>query len=158
MKLMMIVAKDKNNVIGNNNELPWYLPEDLKYFKNTTTGFPIIMGRNTFESIGFPLPKRENIILTRNENYEANGCTIINSIDELMLREDTGFVIGGSEIFKQFMPVVEKIFITRIEEEFEGDSFFPEIGNEWEIISSVKGLKDEKNPFDYFFEVYTRKN
>lgn len=158
MKLWIIVAHDKNGVIGKNNELPWNLPEDLKYFKKKTTNYPIIMGRKTFESIGKPLPNRENIILTRDENYAVENCKVINSIQKLLFRSDVGFVIGGSEIFNQFLPFVDKLFITRIDHEFEGDTYFQNYNNnnEWKLVSSVKGIKDEKNPYDYFFEIYDR--
>ncbi|MDF2534034.1 MAG: dihydrofolate reductase [Bacillales bacterium] len=156
MKILMIVACDKNGVIGKNNQLPWYLPEDLKYFKKRTTGYPVIMGRKTFESIGKPLPNRENIILTRDTDYTIEGCKIIHSTNELMFRSDVGFVIGGAEVFNQFMSIADKLFITRIDHEFGGDTYFQELGDEWKLVESTQGIKDEKNPYDYFFEVYHR--
>ncbi|MNJ90147.1 Dihydrofolate reductase [compost metagenome] len=158
MKLFIIVAHDKNKLIGKNNELPWNLPEDLKYFKKKTTNYPVIMGRKTFESIGKALPNRKNIILTRDKDYSAENCRVINSTLELSIRSDVGFVIGGSEIFNLLMPFVDKLFITRIDHEFEGDTYFSNYDdNEWKLISSEKGVKDEKNPYDYFFEVYDRR-
>jgi dihydrofolate reductase len=160
--ISIIVAMDENKVIGKNNQLPWHLPADLAYFKQVTMGHPIIMGRKTHESIGRVLPGRENVILTRNRDYFAEGCTIIHSIDDLVEWEkrqnDEIFVIGGAEIFKQTLPITEKLYITKIHHHFTGDTYFPEYDeSDWELIWQQKGVKDEKNPYDYDFVIYERR-
>lgn len=160
--LSFIFAMDKNRVIGKNNDLPWRLPEDLKFFKRVTMGHPIVMGRKTHESIGRALPGRENIIVTRDNNYKAEGCTVIHSVSEVERigkeSEEEVFVIGGSELFKATFDAADRLYITYIEEEFEGDTFFPEFDEkEWKLLSKDKGLKDEKNIYDYFFMIYERK-
>ncbi|MCQ6275156.1 dihydrofolate reductase [Bacillus sp. V3B] len=157
-----IVAMDKNRVIGKNNQLPWYLPADLQFFKRVTMGHPIIMGRKTYESIGKPLPGRENIIVTRNQEYKVEGCTVIHSVEELTKfteeKQEEVFVIGGAELFQVTFPNVDRLYITMIEHEFEGDTFFPEFNEtDWNLISTEKGPKDEKNPYDYSFNIYERK-
>lgn len=161
--ISFIVAMDENRVIGKDNQLPWHLPEDLKYFKRVTMGHPIIMGRKTFESIGRPLPGRENIILTGNHEYHHDGCYVMHSLEELLeyCRKDEEkeyFVIGGAEIFRLLFPYADRLYITKIRHQFEGDTFFPLFPmSEWEIVSREKGIKDEKNPYDYEFLVFERK-
>ena len=157
----IMAAMSNNNVIGKNNQLPWSLPEDLKMFKKVTSGKKIVMGRKTFESLPGILPNREHLVLTRSEfNIEHPQVKVFNSIDEIINYcdpMDSVYVIGGSEIFKQFMPLVNKMFITIIRHDFEGDTYFPEIKqSEWEATSWTRGIKDEKNPYDYFFKVYQR--
>jgi dihydrofolate reductase len=159
--ISFIVAMDKNRVIGKNNQLPWHLPADLAFFKQVTMGHPIIMGRKTFESIGRVLPGRENIILTRDTEYKVEGCTVINSVDKIKEfeknRNEELFVIGGAEIFKETFKISDRLYITLIDSEFEGDTYFPEFNqNDWTIVSKEKGLKDEKNPFDYYFIVFDK--
>ncbi|WP_020060713.1 dihydrofolate reductase [Bacillus sp. 123MFChir2] len=159
--ISLLVAMDKNRLIGKENQLPWHLPADLAYFKKVTMGHPIIMGRKTFESIGRPLPGRTNIILTRNPNYEMEGCKVIHSINDVKKMDEQMneelFVIGGAEIFKEVLPFADRLYITKIEEVFEGDTFFPEINyNEWEEISVTQGVTDEKNPYTYAYHVYGR--
>lgn len=160
MSISYIVAMDRNRVIGRENQLPWRLPADLKFFKNTTMGHTIVMGRKTYESIGKPLPGRTNVIMTQNRDYEAPGCVIVHSIEELMDRygDEEVFVTGGSELFRLFMPYVDKMYITRIEHEFEGNTVFPEFDEQqWEITWSEQGIKDEKNPYTYFFQKHEKK-
>lgn len=152
--LSIIVAMDTNNLIGNNNALPWHLPADLAYFKRTTTGFPVIMGRKTYESIGFPLPQRENIILTRDDAYEVKGCSTITSLDDIP-RTDA-FIIGGSTIYTQTLAHVDRLYITRIHHEFTGDAYFPAISEEWQLSSEEHHTKDEHNAYDYSFLIYTK--
>lgn len=160
--ISILVAMDKNRVIGVNNQLPWHLPADLQYFKRITMGNPIIMGRKTFDSIGRVLPGRENVVLTRSENYSPPGCTIIHSVEEIKTlraerKEEELFVIGGAELFRQVLDFTDRLYITQIEAEFEGDTFFPEINlDEWNLISKEKGIKDEKNPYEYYFLMYER--
>ncbi|WCK53394.1 dihydrofolate reductase [Aneurinibacillus sp. Ricciae_BoGa-3] len=158
--IAIIVAIDLNNTIGKNNSLPWHLPADLAYFKTVTMGHPIVMGRKTHEAIGRPLPGRQNIILTRDPGYEAEGCTIAHSVDEILdtyINQDL-FVIGGAEVIKTFLPYTDKLYVTRIEERFEGDVFLPQIkSTEWRIVSSRQGITDVNNPYTYYFLIYERK-
>jgi dihydrofolate reductase len=158
-----IVAMDQNRVIGKDNRLPWHLPADLAYFKKVTMGHAIIMGRKTFESIGRPLPGRENVIVTRNQSFQAEGCTVIHSIEEVCQfaakRNDEVFVIGGAELFRVTLPFAERLYVTKIEANFPGDTFYPAFDeSEWQLVSYTKGKKDEKNPYDYAFIVYERKH
>ena len=155
-----LVAMDKNRLIGKDNDLPWRLPADLAYFKKVTMGHPIIMGRKTFEAIGKPLPGRRNIIVTRNEQYKQPGCEVLYSIGDIYKVGDgieEVFVIGGAEIFKEVLPMMDRLYVTYIDEEFEGDTYFPNINdNEWRIISEEPGITDKKNPYHYRFVVYER--
>ncbi|WP_057764040.1 dihydrofolate reductase [Cytobacillus praedii] len=160
--ISLMWAMDNNHVIGYNNQLPWHLPEDLKFFKSTTLGHPIAMGRKTWDSIGRPLPGRENIVITRNPEFLCEGCTVLNSVEALLeysrQKADEIFVIGGAEIFKLILPDADKLYLTRIYDEFKGDTFFPELNmEEWSLLSREQGIKDEKNPYDYEFMIYKRK-
>ncbi|MFS1512768.1 dihydrofolate reductase [Chengkuizengella sp. SCS-71B] len=158
--LSIIFAMDQNRLIGKDNQLPWRLPADLAFFKKTTLQHPVLMGRKTYESIGRPLPNRKNIILTQNKNYEAEGCIVVNTIEDALneCNDEENFVIGGSEIYKLLLPYVNKLYVTHIEHVFNGDSYFPEIDEKiWEQTNKVKGIKDEKNPYDYYFITYKRK-
>ena len=155
--IKIIAAMSKNRVIGNSNSLIWSLPTDLKRFKQLTTGHTVIMGRKTYESIGKPLPNRRNIIITRDENYQVSGCEIANSLEEALLlcREDA-FIIGGGEIYKQSLPIADKIYLTLIHEDFQGDTSFPEIGDEWVKVSREDHDSDDKNPHKYSFIEYEK--
>jgi dihydrofolate reductase len=160
--ISLIWAMDENRVIGLHNELPWRLPEDLKFFKSVTMGHPIAMGRKTYESIGKPLPGRENIVITRDEAFRPEGCVIMNSIEELLeytaQKDDEVFVIGGAEIFKEVLPKADRLYLTMIHEQFEGDTYFPVFDiDKWQLETREKGLKDNKNPYDYEFLIYKRK-
>lgn len=160
--ISLIWAMDENRVIGKNNQLPWHLPEDLKFFKRVTMGHPIAMGRKTHDSIGRNLPGRENIVITRQNDFQCDGCTVLHSVQELVdyaaEKNKEVFVIGGAEIFKQILPFADRLYLTQIYDRFEGDTFFPELNmEEWELISQEKGIKDEKNPYDYEFLIYHRK-
>jgi dihydrofolate reductase len=153
----IIVATSKNKVIGNSNSLIWHLPADLKRFKETTTGNTIVMGRKTYESIGKPLPNRRNIIITRDFNYEVEGCEIVNSLEEaLMISNHNCFIIGGGEIYKQSMEIADKLYLTLIHDDFEGDTTFPEIGSEWKMVTSQDFEPDEKNKHKYSFIEYMK--
>lgn len=161
--ISFVVAMDNNRVIGKDNDLPWHLPEDLKFFKRVTMGHPIVMGRKTHESIGRVLPGRENIIVTRDKYYLSDGCTVLHSINEVKdLARENGeeiFVIGGAEIFKELFTMADRLYITHIDEEFEGDTYFPLFSeNDWELVSNERGIKDEKNPYIYSFKVYDKKD
>ncbi|MBT2630767.1 dihydrofolate reductase [Bacillus sp. ISL-101] len=160
--ISLIVAMDQNRVIGKNNKLPWHLPADLQYFKKVTMGHPIVMGRKTFESIGRVLPGRENVIVTRNQEFKAEGCVVLHDIAQIKMFADNHdeevFVIGGAEIFKEILPFTDRLYITEIHETFEGDTFFPEIDeNEWDEISSNPGEIDGKNRFAHDFIILQKK-
>ncbi len=159
MKLSMILALGKNRAIGKDNKMPWYLPADFKYFKNTTMGCPIIMGRKTFQSIGKPLPGRKSVIITRNSEFKFEGCVVVASLHEALecvKDHDNAFIIGGGEIYRQAMPLADEIHITEIQEEFDADTFFPELPTEFIEISRDKNSPDEKNKFFYDFVVYKK--
>jgi dihydrofolate reductase len=162
MQISIIVAVANNNVIGLNNQMLWHLPADLKRFKNLTMGHHIIMGRKTYESIGKPLIGRKSIIITHNQNYKAENCLIVNNINEALNigyenNENEIFIIGGAQIFNQTLNLADKIYLTKIYENFDGDTFFPNIDlKKWELISQEHFLKDEKNKFDYSFVCYNK--
>lgn len=161
--LSIIVAIANNNVIGKDNKLIWHLPEDLKRFKSLTSGKTIIMGRKTFESLGRVLPNRKHIILTRNkmlkiENQDVKVITDFNDIEKYINSNEECFVIGGASIYKLLMPFTKKMYVTKIDEEFEADTYFPKIDeNDWKIESTEKGITDEKNPYKYEYINYVRK-
>lgn len=161
--LSIIVAKSKNNVIGKNNRLIWHLPEDLKRFKALTSGKTIIMGRKTFESLGRVLPNRKHIVITKNLDFKIDNemVEIIHDIKELEKYIDSDeecFVIGGGIIYNMLMPYADKIYATVIDEEFEGDTYFPMIDDKiWKIEKKEKGLKNEDNPYDYEYIDYLRR-
>jgi len=155
--IKIIVAMSNNRVIGNNNELIWRLSSDLKRFKELTTGHQVVMGRKTYESIGKPLPNRRNIIITRNLEYEVNGCEVVSSLEEaLLLTNNDCFIIGGGEIYKQSLEVADKIYLTLVHKDFEGDTTFPELGKEWATIDTKDFDADEKNEYNYSFIEYDR--
>jgi dihydrofolate reductase len=161
--ISLLLAADENNVIGYQNQLPWHLPADLKYFKNQTWGMPVVMGRKTFESIGKPLPGRTNIVITRNPAWVFEKVDVVHTLDEaLTVSEALGvkeiFVIGGAEIFKSALPRATRIYLTRIHHRFEGDVFFPPFSTaEWQLIKSHTHQPDEKNKYAYTFETWERR-
>lgn len=160
MKLSLIAAVAKNNIIGNDNKLIWHLPADLKHFKNTTSGHTIIMGRKTFDSIGKPLPNRRNIIVTRNEELEIEGCEIYHTLQDAIdacSKEGEVFIVGGAEIYRQALHAADKIYLTRIYADFEGDATFPTFSlSEWRLNIYVRHHADEKNQYEYSFSEYER--
>lgn len=160
--ISIIVAMDRNRVIGKDNRMPWRLPADLAYFRKVTLGHTVVMGRKTFESIGKPLDGRKNIVLTRDRQYTKEGCTVVHSVEEAlkMIQDDKEcFIIGGAEIYSAFLPYTQKLYITYIDHEFEGDTYFPEINyGEWRMVSRTPGPKNEKISFNYYFEVHERNN
>ena len=153
----IIAAIGLNNALGKDNDLIWHLPADLKRFKETTSGFPIIMGRKTFESIGRPLPNRTNIIVTRNADYHQEGCIVKRSLKEAVesvSNEENAFIIGGAQIYNQAIEygLADRLDITLLQESFEADVYFPEFDKmEWKLISREDFEKDEKNPHNYSF-------
>ena len=160
--LSIIVAVAKNNVIGKDNKLIWYLPEDLKHFKNLTLNHTIIMGRNTFESLGRVLPKRKHIVLSRNKDFCVNDENVeivhnVSEIQQFIDSEDEVCVIGGAKIYELLMPYAKKMYITKINHVYDGDIFFPDIDEaEWKIVKREIGIKDEKNNLDYEYIDYAR--
>ena len=160
--LSIIVAKAKNNVIGKDNSLIWHLPEDLKRFKELTTGHTIIMGRKTFESLGRVLPNRKHIILCNDAelNIDDENVKVLKDISDLedFINDDNeNFVIGGATIYKLLIDKCNKLYITEINQDFEGDVYFPDINLEkWKVVNREKGLKDEKNPYDYEYVTYEK--
>lgn len=159
--ITIIAAIADNNALGKNNDLIWHLPADLKRFKKTTTGHHIIMGRNTFESIGKALPNRTTVIITRNPDYKMEGCIVVNSLEkalEVTKNDETPFIIGGAQIYEQAILIAEKLDITEVHHNFDADVFFPEINkNSWKETSREFFKADKKNKFDYSFIEYKKK-
>jgi dihydrofolate reductase len=164
MILSSIVAASLNHGIGKNNQLPWHLPADLKFFKTTTMGCPVIMGRKTFQSIGRTLPGRKNIVVTRDKNFNSDhqfDIMVVSSLDEALVKmtsENEVFIIGGGEIFKQSMDSVDNIYLTVVKTTLDADVFFPEIDmNKFHLVWEEEHDADEKNDFAYTFMKYERK-
>ena len=161
--LSIIVAIAKNNVIGKDNKLIWHIPEDLKRFKRITTGKTIIMGRNTFLSLGRVLPERKHVVLTHlqetvSDDEQVKTVYSLDDLKEYIENDEENFVIGGAMMYKTLMPYANKMYITEIDQEFEGDVYFPEIDkNEWKEVERIPGLTDEKNPYKYSYVTYIRK-
>lgn len=163
MIVSAIVAMARNRVIGQHNQIPWYLPADLKFFKKTTLHHHVIMGRNTFLSIGRPLPLRTNIVVTRDPFFIASGCLIAHSVEEALRMaidngEEEAFIIGGGQIYEQSQAYWDRIYCTLVEADIDGDVFFPETNPEtWTLISSEPHPADDRNAFAYTFQVLERK-
>ena len=160
--ITIIAAIAKNNALGKDNDLIWHLPADLKRFKKVTSGHHIVMGRNTFESIGKPLPNRTTVIITRNKNYQQKGCIVVHSIEEAIevsKNDSQIFIIGGAQIYKQAIAsnLVDQLDITQVHHAFEADAFFPEIDSEiWKEIAREDCKANEKNKYDYSFISYKK--
>ncbi len=167
MNISIIVAVAENNVIGKNNTLIWHLPADMKFFKEKTTGHCVITGRKNYESIPEkfrPLPNRTNIVITRNKNYIATGATVVGSIEDAIEKakqtnDEEIFIIGGAEIYKQSLHLVDKIYLTKIHHTFDGDAFFMELNfNDWKLINQKDCEADEKNKYNYSFLEFLKKH
>lgn len=164
VRINLVVARSLNGVIGQNNQLPWRLPKDLAFFKQVTMGNPILMGRKTFDSIGRALPGRRNIVLTRQSDWSVTGVETVDSIAAalgLCLAEESVdlMVIGGEQIYRQTLPIADRLFITEVEAEISGDAFFPEFDpSEWNVVSKQVHGADEKNPYNYAFVTYEKLN
>jgi|SRR3989338_3039618 len=161
MIISIIAAMGKNRVIGNKGKLPWHMPADMKYYREKTKGKPVIMGRKTFDSMdNKPLPNRTNIIITHGTDYKAEGAIVVHSADEALMAAGNAeevMIIGGSNIYKKFLPRANRIYLTIIEGVFEGDAFFPEYSiTEWKEISYEEHERDKDNPYDYRFVVLER--
>jgi dihydrofolate reductase len=167
IRLSLMVAKASNRVIGRNNKLPWYLPNDLKYFKQVTFGKPVIMGRKTWDSLGKPLPGRTNIVITRQADFQAEGAKVVATLDEAVtLAENVAFiegqdeavVMGGAEIYALALPQADRLYLTEVHAEVDGDTWFPEYDtSEWKEIGREDFPAEGPNPYDYYFVVYERK-
>lgn len=158
MNISIIVAVAHGGVIGKDNQLLWKIPEDMKWFRTVTTGHPVIMGRKTYESIGRPLPKRTNIVITRDPLWQAEGVTVVHSLDEALLRythsDEEIFVIGGGEIYKQSLPIAQTLYVTHVDRHYEGDTFFPEIdSNTWQQTWTEEHTEDDT---PYRFSIYKK--
>jgi dihydrofolate reductase len=162
MRLSIIVAMDDNQLIGQNNTLPWHLPADLRYFKKITTGKTVLMGRKTYTSIGKPLPKRRNIVVSRSFGFVAEGCEVVGSIEDalrLTENDEEVMVMGGASFYEQMLPMTDRLYITEIEGKFEGDTYFPKYStDEFSEISRESHTPDEKNQHTYHFTVLQRVN
>ncbi len=150
----------RNGVIGKNNTLPWRLPADLRYFRQLTTGHPIIMGRKNYEDIGKPLPGRTNIVVTRQRAYTAPGCIVVNSVEQALnaaAAADEVFVIGGADIYRQTFDAADRLYITEIDAAIDGDTFFPEFDrSQWREVRREQHAPDELNPYPYSFVLLER--
>lgn len=166
MQLALIVAQSQNRVIGRNNALPWYLPEDLKYFKAVTLGKVIIMGRKTYESIGRPLPGRTNIVVSRDPDYKREGIQVVRSLPQAIEQAraisassgaEEALVIGGAELYAQALPLVQRLYLTQVHQSVEGDAFFPELDeSQWRQVSRQDFEAVAPNPHNYSFVVFDR--
>jgi len=161
MKVSLIVAISENGVIGKDNDLIWHLPKDMKFFKDTTMGHHVIMGRKNFESIPHkysPLPNRTNVIITRQADYTAEGCVVVNSVEAaLEIAKQNGdkepFIIGGGQIYKIALEnnLVNRIYLTKVHHSFDGDTFFPELSSDWKEVNKTEKKADEKHKYNYDF-------
>ena len=168
MKVSLIVAVSENGVIGKNNDLIWHLPKDMKFFKDTTLGHHVIMGRKNFESIPHkysPLPNRINVVITRKDDYIAEDCVVVNSVQSaIQIAKKNGdtepFIIGGGQIYKIALEgnLIDKIYLTKIHHSFEGDTFFPELNTDWKEMERIDHKADEKHAHDYSFLTFEKIN
>ena len=156
----LIWAQDEAGLIGRDGGLPWCLPADLAWFRKQTMGKPVLMGRATFESIGRPLPGRTNIVLTHRQDFRAEGCTVVHSVEEA--REAAGdaeeiMVIGGAGVYTQLLPHATRLYVTRIHARFDGDTWFPALDySTWREVFCEKHAPDDRNPYTYSFHIYSR--
>lgn len=160
--ISIIAAMAENRAIGINNSLPWHLPADLRHFRQLTIGHHVIMGRRNYESIGKPLPDRHNIVVTRNPEYRAPGCQVKNSLEKALrdIQNDPEiFIIGGAEIYRQALSVADRIYLTLVHAEINGDIYFPEFDmRDWKETIRTRHEADERNSYPYSFVTYDRKN
>ena len=160
--ISLVVAAAENNAIGKNNQLLWNLPNDLKFFKNTTWAMPVIMGRKTFESLGRPLLGRYNIVITGKQNWLPEGVKVVGNAQEAieaanLMQTNEVFVIGGGQVYSELLPIAGRVLITRVHASLEGDTYFPEMdSSQWRLASSNHFKKDGKHAFDYTFETWER--
>jgi dihydrofolate reductase len=163
MVLSQVVAAADNNAIGKNNQLLWSLPNDTKFFKNTTWGMPVIMGRKTFESLGKPLAGRTNIVITRQLDWQSEGAFVVHDIQQAMaVAAETdakeAFIIGGGEIYKETLPLTQRVYLTRVHTTMDADAYFPQMKfADWDLLSQLDFTADEKHKYAYSFQVWQRK-
>ncbi len=165
MKISMIAAMAHQRVIGKDNKMPWHLPADLAFFKKTTIGSPILMGRKTYDSIGRPLPKRLNIVISRNPNLKIAGCEVVHSLaqalklaNEKSVNSKELFITGGSHLYASFLPQADRLYLTLIDAQLEGDTFFPDYSQyQWQQVKRIDHQPDEKNNYPYSFVILDRK-
>lgn len=161
MIISLIAAMDRNRLIGNNNALPWHLPADFAHFKQLTMGKPILMGHKTFDSIGKPLPGRNNIVLSRSSGLDIEGVTVVNNVEQALQAAGTAeelMVIGGSAVYKMLLPTAQRMYLTEVDAEFEGDAWFPEFdASQWRQAASKQRAADGNNPYSCRFVTYERK-
>ena len=161
MKIAIIVATDEQGLIGKDNDLPWKLSADLQYFRRVTMGKPIIMGRSTHDSIGRALPGRKNIVVTKNTDFNAEGCTVVHSVAEAIEVCDSAeevMVMGGASLYEQFLPQAERLYLTQVHASLEGDTWFPDWQlSDWLEVSREEHLADDKNDYNYSFIVFDRR-
>lgn len=155
MTISIIAALAKNRVIGKDNKLPWNLPQDLAHFHKLTMGKPVIMGQKTFESIGKHLPGRKNIILTKDNNFQPADCVVVHSIGDALTVADEAaeaMVVGGASVYAQFLPLADRLYLTLIDADIEGDAYFPEFNwSDWKEVERTENLPDKDNPYKYTF-------
>lgn len=160
MRIALIVAMAENRVIGRNNQLPWRIPADLRHFKTLTLGKPVIMGRKTYESIGRPLPGRGNIVITADSGYQAEGCQVVHSVEQALEAAgscEEAMIIGGAKLYRQTLENADRLYLTLVKAEPEGDTWFPEIElQQWREIERQAHTADESNEYDYDFVVLER--
>lgn len=161
MNIAIIVATDDQGLIGRDNDLPWRLSADLQYFRKTTMGKPLIMGRGTHESIGRALPGRRNIILTGQQDYQAEDCEVVNSLQQAIdtcMGEEEVMVMGGASLYQQFLPMANKLYLTEVHASLQGDTWFPDWQRtDWQEVSREDHVADDKNEYNYSFVVLTRR-
>lgn len=158
--ISIIVAIARGGVIGGHNTLLWHISEDLRRFKQITTGHPVIMGRKTYESLGRPLPNRTNVVITRQSDYKANGCTVAGSLEQaiaMFSQQQELFIIGGAEIYTQAMPIAQRLYITDVEDDYQGDTYFPQWDKQqWKLTASERHERGEKFDKPFTFNDYCR--
>ncbi|MDQ0194814.1 dihydrofolate reductase [Paenibacillus wynnii] len=161
MSISLIWAMGSNGVIGKDNDMPWHLPRDFAFFKAETLGKRMLLGRKTWDSLGGkPLKDRTSLVMTRDTSFNPEGAEVVHTVEEALnegRKTDELMVIGGSEIYRMMLPYADKLIVTRIDEDFEGDTYFPNVDwSLWKEVSNTKGIRDDKNPYDYHFLVYER--
>lgn len=162
MRLSIIVAASENDVIGRDNDLPWSLPDDLKFFRSTTSGYPVIMGRKNYESIGRPLPKRHNIVISRDSALKIDGCDCVTSLEDAIELAHTdgvkeAFVIGGGQIYAQALALADRVYLTRVHAHIDGDVLFPPLDSSaWKKVSEERHEADETHAYAFTFQVFDR--
>lgn len=155
--IALVAAMGRNRVIGRNGAMPWHLPAEMKHFRRVTRGQVVVMGRKTYESIGGALKGRTNLVVTRDPSFVAPGCEVVHSVDDLLRDERALYVIGGAELYRQFLPHADVMFLTRIHSDFDGDTLFPAWDErEWRLVEAEPHSRDEKNAYDFTIETYHR--